>query len=189
MMPEGYFDQSFHIPLIVRIPDGDMQLQRGAVVDDFTEIVDILPTVLDIFGADIPRQCDGRTLAPFLFGQTPTNWRTEVHWEVDFRYMDASAGYAPPSKALDINFDACIFSVIRDEHYKYVHFADLPPLLFDLEKDPDELHNLASHSSYRERVSAYMQKMLSWRMINDERTLTHMIVKPNGVVERPPYYR
>jgi arylsulfatase A-like enzyme len=189
MMPEGYFDQSFHIPLIVRMPEGNMPLQRGAVVDDFTEIVDILPTVLDILGADIPRQCDGRTLVPFLCGQTPTNWRTEVHWEVDFRYMDASAAYAPPSKALDINFDACIFSVIRDEHYKYVHFADLPPLLFDLEKDPDELHNLASHSSYRERVSAYMQKMLSWRMINDERTLTHMIVKPNGVVERPPYYR
>jgi arylsulfatase A-like enzyme len=103
--------------------------------------------------------------------------------------MDASAGYVPPSKALDINFDGCTFSVIRDEHYKYVHFADLPPLLFDLKKDPDELHNLASHSSYRERVSAYMQKMLSWRMINAERTLTHMIVKPNGVVEEPPNYR
>jgi arylsulfatase A-like enzyme len=189
MMPEGYFDQSYHIPLIVRIPDEHHQPQRGAVVDALTEIVDILPTVLDIFGAEIPRQCDGRSLAPFLSGQPPKSWRTAVHWEVDFRYLDASAGYAPPSKALDINYDACTFCVIRDEHFKYVHFADLPPLLFDLKKDPDELHNLAAHSAYREQVLAYMHKMLSWRMVSGERTLTHLVVKPNGVVVEPPNYR
>jgi hypothetical protein len=27
--------------------------------------------------------------------------------------------------------------------------------------------------------------MLSWRMVNDERTLTHMRAEPEGMVERP----
>lgn len=188
MMPEGYFDQSFHIPLIIRVPGENGKLQRGFMVDAFTESVDLLPTLLDIFGADIPRQCDGRSLLPFLRGETPSKWRTEVHWEVDFRYMDISADYAPPDKALGIDFEACAFSVIRDESYKYVHFAALPPLLFDLKKDPHELHNLAADSAYREQMLAYAQKMISWRMNNAERTLTHMMVKPNGVIERPPNY-
>jgi arylsulfatase A-like enzyme len=150
-------------------------MQRGREVDAFTENVDILPTLLDIFSADIPIQCDGRSLVPFLLGKTPQKWRTEVHWEVDFRYMEE----------LGIDFEACCFNVIRDDHYKYVHFTALPPLFFDLSNDPDELHNLAGNPAYTKLVLKYAQKMLSWRMVNDERTLTHMLAGPNGMTERP----
>jgi len=69
-------------------------------------------------------------------------------------------------------------------YFKYVHFAALPPLFFDLENDPAELHNLAGDSSYAHLILEYAQKMISWRMINDERTLTHMMVGPSGVIER-----
>ena len=189
MMPEGYFDQSVHIPLIIRMPGDNNQRQKGAVIDNFTEIVDLLPTVLDILGVEIPRQCDGESLTPFLLGQTPATWRTEVHWEIDFRYIDKSAGYAPPSIALNISSDVCLFNVIRDENYKYVHFASLPPLLFNLKQDSNELHNLAPVSNYRDLILEYSQKLLVWRMMNDERTLTDTIVTPDGVVERPPNYR
>ena len=184
MMPEGYFDQSFHVPLIIRLPDNYPQRKPGVVVEEFTENVDILPTLMDVFGARIPRQCTGSSLAPFLRGQTPENWRTEVHWEVDFRHMDVSAHYAPPDLTLGIEREECVFSVIRDADYKYVHFARLPPLFFDLQNDPDELHNLAADPAYLEQVLEYARKMMSWRMINDERTLTHMIVDLDGVVER-----
>lgn len=173
--PSAYFDQTFHVPAIIRAPDGNIQMQRGRVVDAFTENVDILPTILDIFGADIPIQCDGRSLVPFLRGKTPQKWRTEAHWEVDFRYKEG----------LDIDFNSCCFNVIRDDHYKYVHFAAMPPLLFDLRNDPDELHNLAGDPAYTEMLLEYAQKMLSWRMVNDERTLTHMRAEPEGMVERP----
>jgi arylsulfatase A-like enzyme len=76
-------------------------------------------------------------------------------------------------------------NVIRDEQYKYVHFADLPPLFFDLKNDPDELYNLARDPAYTELILEYAQKMLSWRMVNDERTLTHMTVGPEGITKRP----
>ena len=45
MMPEGYFDQSFHVPFIIRLPADYPQRQSGVAVDHFTENVDILPTL------------------------------------------------------------------------------------------------------------------------------------------------
>ncbi len=176
-----YFDQTFHVPLIIRVPDGKRRQQSGCVIDAFTESIDIFPTIMDIFGADIPIQCDGRSLVPFLIGETPEKFRTEVHWEYDFRY----SGYLPPGKGPGIDFDECSLNVIRDEHYKYVYFAAMPDLLFDLKKDPEELHNLAKDPAYTAIVLKYAQKMLSWRMANDERTLTYMLVGPKGVVKRP----
>jgi len=185
LAPGLYFDQTFHVPLIIRAPDGKRQQQRGRVIDAFTESIDIFPTVMDMFGADIPIQCDGRSLVPFLIGETPEKFRTEAHWEVDFRY----SGYLPPGKEPVIDFDECSLNVIRDEHYKYVHFAAMPQLLFDLKKDPEELHNLAKDPAYMATVLKYTQKMLSWRMANDERTLAYMLVGPKGVVKRQRSYK
>lgn len=182
--PGAYFDQSFHVPLIIRVPNKNMQQHCGRVIDAFTESVDILPTVMDIFSAETPRQCDGRPLLQFFKGQVPEDWRQEVHWEVDFRYMEPSWGYEPPDEKLGIRFEECGFNVIRDENYKYVHFTALPSLFFDLKNDPDELNNLAEDPTYKTLILKYAQKMLSWRMTNDERTLTHLMVGPTGLTQR-----
>ncbi len=172
-----YFDQTFHVPLIIRIPEGEWHVERGYRVSAFTEIIDILPTALNIFGGDIPIQCDGRSLLPFLFGAKPKNFRTEAHWEVDFRYDEPGT-----------DFERSSLNVIRDNDYKYVHFAEMPDLLFDLQNDPDELHNLSEDPSYSEIVLKYVKKLLSWRMENDERTLTHLLVGPEGFSEKPKTY-
>ncbi|NIR39236.1 MAG: sulfatase-like hydrolase/transferase, partial [Actinobacteria bacterium] len=50
----GYFDQAFHIPLIVRDPRPGADAGRGRRVDRFTENVDVMPTILDLLGADVP---------------------------------------------------------------------------------------------------------------------------------------
>ena len=157
-----------------------MDGSRGQVVHEFTENVDIMPTVMELLGLEIPLQCDGASLQPYLQGGRPKRWREEAHWEIDFRDLE----HGEPEKALGIRFDECCLNVIRGKRYKYVHFAALPPLFFDLEKDPDELHNLAEEPEYRELVLRYAQKMISWRMVNDERTLTGMKVGPKGVVQR-----
>ena len=81
-------------------------------------------------------------------------------------------------------YEECAFNVIRDAHYKYVHFAAMPPLFFDIEKDPEELHNLADDPTFTGLMFEYARKMLSWRMANDERTLTGMRAGPKGISER-----
>jgi hypothetical protein len=62
----------------------------------------------------------------------------------------------------------------------------LPPLLFDLAAEGGaELINLAEDPACAALTRDYAQKMLSWRMQNMERTLTHLIVSDHrGVYER-----
>ena len=176
----GYFDESYHIPLIIRDPD--QHACRGAVVRHFTENVDIMPTMLDWLQIDVPRQCDGRSLSESLqTGTAPPEWRDAVHWEYDFRDipkgsdMEAELGLTP---------DQCTLNVIRDNAGKYVHFTGLPPLFFDLEKDPGEHVNQAGNPDYLSTVLNYAQRLLSWRMNHDERTLTHVALTEQGVLSR-----
>src|SRR5690606_7152228 len=72
---DGYFDESFHIPLIIRDPRPEADRSRGRVVEAFTEAVDVMPTILEWLGLEPPPQCDGRSLLPFLEGGTPERWR------------------------------------------------------------------------------------------------------------------
>ncbi len=165
----------------IRAPGGAADRVRGRVVKAFSESIDIMPTVLDMLDHDIPLQCDGASLRPFLAGQNPEGWRTEVHWELDFR--DRVHGQAQAE--LGIGLDDCSLTVIRDERYKYVHFAALPPLFFDLDRDPGECENLAADPDHASRVLTYAQKMLSWRLTHAERTLTGIRLTPQGPIEIP----
>ena len=177
----GYFDESFRIPMIVRDPDAAANGTRGTVVERFTETIDTMPTILDWLGAPIPRQCDGRSLLPFLHGAPPADWRRTVHYEFDFRDTFSSR----PESALGTPMDASALAVIQDEHYKYVHFAALPPLFFDLRDDPGQFRNLAADPAYTGRVRDYAQAMLSWRLRHADKTLTGYRATPDGLESRP----
>ncbi|NQV98577.1 MAG: alkaline phosphatase family protein [Rhodospirillales bacterium] len=176
----GYFDQSYRIPLIIRDPRRAADSTRGQHIKAFTESVDITPTLLEWMGLAIPRQCDGRSLLGFCHGSPPADWRTEVHWEYDYRDVTDPR----MEKRLGITMDQCAMNIIRDENFKYVHFNGLPPLFFDQRKDPDNFHNLANDPAYTAQMLTYTQKLLSWRMQNDERVLTGMQLTPDGVAER-----
>ena len=136
-----------------------------------------MPTILDMIGTEAPLQCDGRSLAPFLAGDTPDDWREEAHWEIDFRNVI----HGKPEKEMGLRLDTCSLSVVRGQRYKYIHFTALPPLLYDIEADPDELVNLAADPAHAGVVAEYAQKMLSWRMAHAERILTGF----RNDVERP----
>ena len=140
----GYWDESFHVPLIVRDPSAAADATRGLVVDVPTESVDVAPTVLDWLGAEIPVQFDGWPLSSFLHaGAAPAHWRTAAHWEWDFRHPE----YRYAERRLGIPGEHCSLAVARSAEAKYVQFAAgpevLPPLLFDLVADPGHVLNLA----------------------------------------------
>ena len=100
-----------------------------------------MPTILEWLGLPVPRQCDGRSLLPLLRGGTPADWRTEVHYEFDFRDLYCGS----PNRALGVPMDKCCAGGrCRTRTYKYVHFAALPPLFFDLKADPGQFVNRAA---------------------------------------------
>ena len=164
----GYFDEAYHVPLIIRDPRE--QAVRGRMVEMMTEAVDIAPTLLDLIGLDVPRVMHGRSLRPWIEGQTPADWRDFVMWEYDFR--DVRDGKI--ETALGLTLETANLAVLRDRTSKYVHFSGLPPLYFDLQDDPEERHNRAADPACQARVLEAAQRLLSHRMGHAERTLTHI---------------
>ncbi len=176
----GYFEQSFHIPLIVVDPRAEAGAARGSRIDAFTESVDVAPTILDAIGAEIPPAFDGAALTPFLHGRRPARWRDAAYWEYDFR--DVSNDSA--ERALGLTLHRCNLTVRRERRWKYVHFAGLEPLLFDLETDPGEFRNLAGDPAYAAVELRMARAMLSWRQTHEDQTLTHVMLTEEGPVER-----
>jgi arylsulfatase A-like enzyme len=80
--------------------------------------------------------------------------------------------------------DECSLCVLQDAAFKYVHFAALPPLLFDLRTDPHQFHNLADDPHHAATVRDYAQRMLSWRLRHADRTLTHYRASSRGLQDR-----
>jgi len=165
------------VPLIIRSPSAGT---RGNTVESITEHVDLYPTLLEIIGAAPAQVGDGRSLAPFLNGIEPTGWRDAAHWEFDFR--DVSGQTA--EMALGLNSTELNLTVIRTARWKYVHFATLPPLLFDLEADPDNLRNLANEPAHAAVRIEMAERLLSWRTKHLDQSLALKELTPNGVVSR-----
>ena len=64
---------------------------------------------------------------------------------------------------------------MRDREFKYIYFADpeLPHILFGLKSDPDKLQNLADLAEYAAIELRYCQKLLHWRMYNEDQRMEH----------------
>jgi arylsulfatase A-like enzyme len=174
----GYHDESFRIPLVVK--DAGRTARAGAVEDAFTESVDVMPTILEALGGTIPRACDGSSILPLLDGPKPADWRDLLFYEYDFRDVH----YSQPEAATGLHMDDSALCVVQDERYQYVHFTALPPLFFDLRRDPHGFENLAEDPAHAGLVKEYAQKALSKRMRHAERTLTHFRATPQGLEER-----
>ncbi len=175
----GYFKEVYHVPLIIKDPMQNIE-KRGHIERAVTESVDIMPTILESLDQPIPRQCDGQSLRPFIQGQQPTNWRNEAHWEYDFREVKNST----LENTLDIEMDDCQLNVISTDEYRYVHFTSLPALFFDLRNDPAGQCNVIDKPEYASKVLEISQRLLSWRMHNDERSLTGYSVSREEVYHR-----
>jgi len=178
----GWYDAANYIPLIIRDPRVPAEA-RGRKLEAFTESVDVTPTILDWLGLEVPHEMSGHSLKTWLDGGTPEAWRKAVFWEYDFREPATQR----PEKALGITSDQATLNVIRDRRFKYVHFTGLPPLLYDLVRDPGELNDVAAEPAYLPVVAEYAQKLLSHRMLHAERTLANAMLTRAGVkVHRGP---
>ena len=119
------FDESMGMPLIVRWPG---VTRPGSVNTDLVQNLDYAPTFLEAAGVPIPPAMQGRSLLPLLAGQTPPDWRDALYYHY----------YAFPS----VHMVARHYG-LRTQRYKLIHYYQFDEWeLFDLEQDPDELHNL-----------------------------------------------
>jgi arylsulfatase A-like enzyme len=166
----GYFEESYHVPLLVRDPRRPSV--HGAVVEAFTENVDVLPTICELLGAEIPAQVDGLPLTAFLEGTDPPWWRDAAHWEWDWRFVFIEA--SERGWPLDRRLERQNLAVVRTLSHSYVHFGDGSWRCFDLGEDPTwrtECHD-------PEVVLPLAQALAGWRQEHLDRTYTSMLLSP-----------
>jgi choline-sulfatase len=142
------YDPALRVPLIFRMPG---RVKRGGVVRDFTESVDIAPTLFDLLGVDRFDVHHGQTLRRYVEGGRAEHPRGTIFSE----YLE--------------NEEACI----RTERWKYTHcsgrrkrddgYATDNPTpgrtvrLFDLRSDPGEFTDVAGrHPEVVRELSAAM---------------------------------
>ncbi len=161
-----FHEASVKIPLIVCDPSPAADASRGSVCDALVEAIDLLPTFLDSVGMD-PRtqshRLEGRSLVPWLHGDTPTAWRDIAFSEYDYSVLPASAklGIAPR--------DARLF-MAADTRWKYVHAVGFRPMLFDMQSDPDEFRDLGADPSYSAERERFAAALSDWGLRMSQRT-------------------
>lgn len=174
----GFYESSYHIIAIVRDPSHPEA--HGTVVDDFTENVDVMPTICEAIGQAVPQQCDGVRLTPYLRGERPERIRDAAYYEFDWRDLTIPLDDFPwPS---DRRLESRNLIVRRSADTAYVHFGDGSWRCFDLAADPTwhtEIHDPAV-------VLAEAQAMLTWRSNNADRMLTGTLLGRGGPIGRLP---
>ncbi|MEM6675312.1 MAG: sulfatase [Planctomycetota bacterium] len=119
------YEESLRMPFIVRWPG---VVEPGTVSDAMIQNLDYAPTFLDVAGASVPDDMQGRSLVPLFWGAQPEDWRDAIY----YRYHEFPG---PHQVAKHYG--------VRTDRYKLIRFPELDEWeLFDLQTDPDELTNL-----------------------------------------------
>jgi arylsulfatase A-like enzyme len=144
-----------------------------------TESVDIAPTLLDWCDAEKAPALDGRSLMPFMHGSTPVSWRTHVFAEAEMGEPDVPTRF---ERSLGLSASSANYAVLRDHQFKYVHFnGGLPPMLFNVQNDPSEDHDLAQNTEYADVLRQFAGRMLDHRMSHAEHSLSNLKITDLGL--------
>jgi arylsulfatase A-like enzyme/Flp pilus assembly protein TadD len=122
------YNATLRVPLLLWAPP----VIRPGVVASPARLIDIMPTILDLVGADVPRSLDGRSARPFVGGREP--------FDDDGSYFEAL------NANLTRNW-APLKGIVRGS----LKLIDLPiPELYDLSSDPAETRNI--YATRRDRA-------------------------------------
>ena len=154
---ELFHDASARIPLIVVDPSSAAAATRGCVNGRLVEAIDIVPTIMDALGLEVPGHIiEGRSLLPLLRRQPVEAWRDVVVSELDYGFRTDTV------ELLGRRAQDCHATMLFDGRYKYIHYDGYRPQLFDLESDPDELVDLGKAPDLVEVRQAFESRLFLW---------------------------
>ncbi|GLU55372.1 sulfatase [Dyadobacter frigoris] len=151
MGEHGWFDKRFiyeeslKTPFVIRYPG---VIKPGTKVEQLISNIDWAPTVLDLAGAKIPAEIQGKSFLPLLDKNAKANtpWRDAAY----YHYYEF-----PEPHHVSPHFG------VRTKRYKLVRFYGGSDSweLFDLEKDPHELKNVYAQKSNEAIVKSLKQQL------------------------------
>jgi arylsulfatase A-like enzyme len=157
----AYQDQ-VHVPLLIKYPNS----RERVVVDDTVSLCDLMPTILDVLGYEIPQGIDGQSLLRHD-GSNPREVISEsfphgylVNWHTRFRRVERAIFWG---------------------QLKFIGSTAGKQELYDLSKDPDEKENLYETDKGASRdLEARLNQWL--REVNEESGSTQTLDK--GALDR-----
>ena len=145
----GFFDKRFiyeeslRMPFIVRYPK---QVKPGTKNEAIIGNIDFAPTMLDIAGIKTNHEMQGKSFAPMLTGKTVANWRDALYYHYyEFPFWH----HVQPHYGL------------RTDRYTLAHFYyNIDEWeLYDNQKDPEQLHNVANDPDYKSIKDSLKMKL------------------------------
>jgi len=156
------YEESLRMPLLIRWPG---VTQPGTVSDALVSNLDFAETFLQIAGLSVPADMQGQSLVPVLTGDgaTPADWRKSLYYHY----------YEYPAVHMVNKHEG-----VRTSRYKLINFYELGEWeLYDLEKDPHEMHSVYADPAYATTVQDLKTELARLRDVYR--------VPPNSVAKRP----
>jgi len=139
-----FYDELIRMPLLVRWPG---RVQKGVKIDRVVSMVDLAPTILSMAGQTPPVTMQGQSLVRLI-----DNPESRRHADECFLEYDEQKGKKYAARG------------IVTRNYKFVDYMREPnDVLFDLRRDPKELHNVAGDPEYAAIVQTLRNRIDAWR--------------------------
>ncbi|MDL2256340.1 arylsulfatase [Parabacteroides sp. OttesenSCG-928-K15] len=139
------YEGSAKIPYIVKWPETlERKVPKGASIEQPVELRDFLPTFIDIAGGEVPPDMDGKSLCKLVQGEE-ASWRKYIDMEHATCYRKEN-----------------YWCALTDGKIKYVwNFYTAKEELFDLVKDPKELHECSADKAYKKQLEEMRAAMVA----------------------------
>jgi arylsulfatase A-like enzyme len=149
---QSVYGEMIRVPLVLWGPGS---VAKGVKVEQPVELIDVMPTLLELAGLPLPRGLQGRSLGPLL-GGAPTAAGRPVRPVVAEKQPMGRTGHPAVSESY----------AIVDGDWKLIHNVARPPEkgefeLYDFYKDPlDQVDVAAAHPDVVKRLAGLLDK---WR--------------------------
>lgn len=140
-------DAVSRVPFIVRWPDGIET--PGRTVDDIVEAVDLVPTILDAAGIQMPPHLRGTSLVPLLKGSERDGHRSAL---IEGQYRSS-----PEMGAVG--------RALRTDQYHYVMQPSGEESLYDLKSEHGKYRDVSEDDAFADALSEMRRRLLG--RIND----------------------
>ncbi|UCC97885.1 MAG: sulfatase, partial [Phycisphaerales bacterium] len=182
------YDGGIKTPWLVRWP---RRVQAASTCTQLVSSVDIAPTILALAGIDIPSSFQGRSFVPLLAdpGTSIRNYTyAEDHWHdyedlgravrsKQYKYIRNDYPDLPATPPADVGRSRTFRAMQRlrtrgelDEHQRACFARPRPAEeLYDVVKDPHELHNLVDDPEHAQTLRELRQALSDWSQRTDFR--------------------
>jgi len=155
------YEEAVKVPMIVRVPwlSGSQTLVEGQVSQ-----VDLVPTLLELMGEQIPEGLQGHTLAPVLRGErTLSGNDVFIEWNGSNARPPRSLPCPPIPDEAWATVAGPWRTIVSADGWKLNLSGSDQCELYDLNHDPHELQNLCDAPAQRKRVSELTDRIRIWQ--------------------------